>query len=240
MGIVEEDIVWEIEDFFTGKLKKTGKSYFLKELTLLAPCLPSKIVAVGLNYIDHIKEMEDEKPKEPILFLKPPSTIIASGEEIKYPSSSKQVDYEAELAVVIAKKCQNIAFEDAFDYILGYTCANDVTARDLQKKDGQWTRAKSFDTFLPLGPFINTDIDSSQVAIRSFLNGELKQNGNSKDLIFSVPELLAYISKIMTLNVGDVVITGTPVGVGSMLPGDIIEIEIDGIGKITNKVIKLD
>lgn len=197
---------------------------------------PSKIIAVGLNYIDHAKELNMKIPDEPIIFLKPASAVIFNNEKIKYPKMSKQVDYEAELAVVIGKKCKNISEKNAKKYILGYTCFNDITARDLQKKDGQWTRAKSFDTFCPLGPHIVSGINPNNLKIELFLNGKLKQSSNTKNLIFKIGKLVSFISKIMTLEKYDVIATGTPVGVGPVKIGDKIEVKIEKIGTLTNYV----
>ncbi len=203
----------------------------------LAPVQPSKIIAVGLNYRDHAREMGLELPGEPILFMKPATAVIGPFEEIRYPSQSSRVDYEAELAVVIGTTCRNVRASRAKDCILGYTCLNDVTARDLQAKDGQWTRAKSFDTFAPIGPWIATDIeDPHALSITARLNGEVKQSSNTSNLIFSVFELVEFISSVMTLKPGDVIATGTPSGVGPMLPGDEIAIEIEGIGVLNNRV----
>ena len=207
------------------------------KVVLLAPVVPSKIIAVGLNYKLHAKELDMAIPSEPIIFLKPETAIVGHHQSIIYPEMSKEVDYEAELAVVIGMTAKNIEKEQAFKYIMGYTCFNDVTARDLQRKDGQWTRAKSFDTFAPLGPWIETALNPEKTGIRSYLNGKIKQDSNTSDMIFSVSELVSYISKIMTLFPGDVIATGTPEGIGPMIPGDIVEIEIDGIGKLTNKVV---
>ena len=198
---------------------------------------PSKIVCVGLNYIDHAKELNMRIPDEPIIFLKPSSSVIFNNEKIKYPKMSKQVDYEAELAVVIGKKCKNISEKNSKKYILGYTCLNDVTARDLQKKDEQWTRAKSFDTFCPLGPHIVSGINPDNLKIELFLNGKLKQSSNTKNLIFKIGKLVSFISKIMTLEKYDVIATGTPVGVGPVKIGDKIEVKIEKIGTLTNCVI---
>ncbi|MCX5725827.1 MAG: fumarylacetoacetate hydrolase family protein [Candidatus Saganbacteria bacterium] len=197
---------------------------------------PSKIIAVGLNYTDHAKELNMQIPKSPIIFLKPPTSIIKSGESIYYPESVKQLDYEAELAVIIKDKIKNICPRDSKKHILGFTCANDVTARDIQKLDVQWTRAKSFDTFCPLGPVITDEIDPDNVNIKLYLNGKIKQSGNTKNMIFKVFELVSFISMVMTLLPGDVILTGTPKGVGPMKQGDKVEVEIDGIGKLCNYV----
>jgi 2-keto-4-pentenoate hydratase/2-oxohepta-3-ene-1,7-dioic acid hydratase in catechol pathway len=203
----------------------------------LAPVLPGKIIAVGLNYRDHAMEMGLELPAEPIVFMKPATSVIGPGDEIIYPAQSSRVDYEAELAVVISKKCRNIKAHEAGDVILGYTCMNDVTARDLQVKDGQWTRAKSFDTFAPLGPWIVTDIpDPNNHAITLRLNGEIKQSSNTNNLIFNVFVLIEFISSIMTLEKWDIIATGTPAGIGPMARGDEVEIAIEGIGALKNRV----
>jgi len=206
---------------------------------LLPPVLPGKIVAVGLNYRDHANEMGLEIPEVPILFLKPSTSVIGPQEDIIYPGQSSRVDYEAELGVVIGRTCRDVDARDAKDYILGYTCVNDVTARDLQARDGQWTRAKSFDTFAPIGPWIATGIeDPHTLSIHARLNGETKQSSNTSNLIFTVYELVDFISHVMTLREGDVIATGTPSGVGPMSVGDEIAIEIERIGVLTNRVTR--
>ncbi len=222
-----------------GLFKQGRKTFLLKRVVLLAPTVPSKIVAVGLNYRDHAEEANLPLPNEPILFIKPPTSLIGPDDPIVYPPLSTRVDFEAELAIVIKKRCRNVPAERAREYILGYTCLNDVTARDLQRKDGQWTRAKSFDTFCPLGPCIVTDIDPNGVTIESYLNGERKQASNTKHFIFPVEELVSKTSQVMTLLPGDVIATGTPAGIGSMRPGDTIEIRIEGIGSLKNPVVRI-
>lgn len=214
-----------------------GKEYALDKVAILPPCKPTKIVCVGLNYKDHAAEMKDKIPDEPVLFLKPASSVLGQNGEIVYPKQSKQVDYEAELGIVISKRARHVKAEHAQDCILGYTCFNDVTARDLQKKDVQWTRAKSFDTFSPFGPFIVTDIDPKKLKIESKLNGKVQQSSNTDNMIFDVFKLVEFISGVMTLEHGDVIATGTPAGVGPMNKGDIIEIEIEKVGTLRNKVI---
>jgi len=199
---------------------------------------PTKIICVGTNYRDHAKELDMEIPEEPLIFLKPPSSLIYDSQEIIYPQGVERLDYEAELAVVIKEAAREIGEKDVSRYILGYTCLNDVTARDLQKKDGQWTRSKSFDTFCPIGPAIETDVDPADVKVESYLNGELKQSSSTRNLIFSAARLVSFISGIMTLSPGDIISTGTPHGVGPMQPGDIIEIRIEKIGSLKNKVAK--
>lgn len=222
-----------------GKGNVEGKVFDLSELSILPPAVPTKIVCVGLNYHDHALEVNMPIPKEPVLFLKPPSAVIGHMDKIVYPRMSEQVDFEAELAVVIGKRCKNIKREKAADVIAGYTCFNDVTARDLQRKDGQWTRAKSFDTFAPIGPFIvpATTIDPENVRIQTRLNGQTKQDSSTSNLIFEIPYLLQFISNIMTLEVGDIIATGTPPGVGPLHPTDVVEVEIEGIGILKNEVI---
>ena len=215
-------------------------TYTLDELETLPPVNPSKIICVGLNYIDHARELEMELPGYPMIFLKPPSAIIGHGDMIVYPPVSQHVDSEAELAVVICKQCRNVPATYADDVILGYTCFNDVTARDIQKADGQWTRAKSFDTFAPLGPFVvrAESVDISTAYIRSRVNGQLRQDSSVNNMIFDIPALIEFISHIMTLEKGDIIATGTPAGVGQLYPGDTVEIEIEGVGSLENEVVK--
>jgi 2-keto-4-pentenoate hydratase/2-oxohepta-3-ene-1,7-dioic acid hydratase in catechol pathway len=209
----------------------------LNEVKILAPVVPSKIVCVGRNYREHAAELGNKMPDEPLLFLKAPSAIISSGDEIVLPSASQQVEHEGELGVVIGRVARNIPNdEDPLSYVLGYTCVNDVTARDLQRKDVQFTRGKSFDTFCPVGPWIETDIDPNNVAVETRLNGEVKQKGNTADMAFPVAFLIRYISEIMTLYPGDLIATGTPAGVSRMKPGDIVEVEVAGIGILQNRV----
>jgi 2-keto-4-pentenoate hydratase/2-oxohepta-3-ene-1,7-dioic acid hydratase in catechol pathway len=197
---------------------------------------PTKVVLVGLNYKDHARELKMPLPDEPILFLKPPTAVIGSEESILYPAQSKRVDYEAELAVVMKDKCKDLEPEEVMEHVEGFTCLNDVTARDLQSKDVQWTRAKSFDTFCPVGPKIVRDIEPNNVTIQSFLNGELRQDSNTSNFIFTAEELVSFVSKVMTLMPGDIIGTGTPSGIGAMHKGDTIEIVIEGIGTLRNYV----
>ena len=219
------------------KYQYDGKQLELDDLEFLPPIHPTKIVAVGLNYKDHAAEMQTKLPDEPLLFIKPTSSIIPHLGTIVRPEVSKKVDYESELAVVIGKTAKNVKKEAAADYIFGYTCLNDVTARDLQAKDIQYTRSKSFDTFAPIGPYIETEIENpSNLQIKGYLNGELKQSSNTSNLIFNPYELIEFISGIMTLFPGDIISTGTPSGVGSLNKGDIFEIEIENIGKLKNFV----
>ena len=201
----------------------------------LPPVRPEKIVCVGLNYIDHARELNMKIPEEPIIFLKPPSAVIGHEDTIELPNVGR-VDYEGELAVVIAKRCKNVSREEALEYVLGYTCFNDVTARDLQKKDGQWTRSKSFDTFAPLGPYVACFKDASNLNIKTIVNGKIVQNSTTSNLIFDVPTLIEFVSSIMTLRRGDIIATGTPAGVGPLERGDIVEVVIEKIGVLRNYV----
>ena len=235
-GLIEDDVIIEIDgDIFT-EFKVTEKKYSIKNVKILAPCFPSKVVAVGLNYIDHAKELCMKAPEEPILFMKPSTSVIGPNDNIIYPKMSRRVDYEAELAVVIKDKTKNVKPEEAHTHIFGYTCLNDVTARDLQKKDGQWTRAKSFDTFCPIGPYIVTDINPDNLKIALFLNGQLKQSSFTSNLIFNVQKLVSFISKVMTLFPGDIITTGTPSGIGPLKRGDKVEVVIEKVGRLRNFV----
>ena len=230
-GVLENDkVILKTSNFKTETAK-------VNDVVLLAPVEPSKIVSVGLNYRSHAEELGMAIPEEPIIFLKPPTSVIGSKEAIIYPKNVKRVDYEAELAVVIKKTARDISKNDAASYIAGYTCFNDVTARDLQKKDGQWTRAKSFDTFAPIGPWIETELDPTDLRLRTYLNGKIKQDSRTSEFIFDIPHLIEFISGIMTLLPGDVITTGTPPNVGPMCPGDEVIIEIEGIGKLENHVV---
>ncbi len=206
------------------------------EARVLAPLRPGKIVAVGRNYADHAKELGNEVPPEPIIFMKPPSSLLAPGAAIEMPPSSRRVDFEGELAIVIGRRARNIREQDWRSHVFGFACANDVTARDLQKKDVQFTRGKGFDTFCPIGPCIDTDVDVSDLRISTRVNGEVKQDGRTSQMIFPPSRLVAFISEIMTLDPGDVILTGTPAGVGPLVGGDVVEVEIEGIGILRNHV----
>jgi 2-keto-4-pentenoate hydratase/2-oxohepta-3-ene-1,7-dioic acid hydratase in catechol pathway len=215
-----------------------GEIIPLNQAILLAPCVPTKIVALGLNYRDHAQEFGGPVPDEPMIFIKPTTSVIGPGADIIYPKMSRRVDYEAELAVVIGRPAHRVREEEAFRYVRGYTAFNDVTARDLQKKDVQFTRAKSFDTFAPLGPWIETDLpDPDNLTVEAYLNGERKQSSNTRYMVFGVAALIAFISQIMTLVPGDVIATGTPAGIGPMQPGDVVEIKVEGIGTLRNRVV---
>jgi 2-keto-4-pentenoate hydratase/2-oxohepta-3-ene-1,7-dioic acid hydratase in catechol pathway len=224
----------------------TGQRYPLAEVRLLAPVLPSKVVAVGRNYASHVREMRklsatEEVPQEPVLFLKPSTSVTGPGDRIAYPVKvTDRVDYEGELAVIIGRLCRDVPKERAEDVIFGYTCANDVTARDLQVRDGQWTRAKGFDTFCPLGPWMETGTDPSDLGITTTVNGEVRQHARTRELLWDVPSLIEYVSAVMTLLPGDVLLTGTPEGVGPLTDGDEVAVTIESIGTLTNKVVIRD
>ena len=235
-AVLKDDKIFPIKGLPYEAIELDGREFAAADARLLAPCEPRKVVAVGLNYLDHIKEMNDPMPDEPVIFIKPSTSVIGPEEAIIWPKRSAKVSYEAELACVIKKKCRKITAEQADEYILGYTCCNDITARDLQPIDGQWTRAKGFDTFCPLGPVIETELDPNHLPIQSFLNGEIRQNGNTEQMMRDVRYLVAFISSVMTLEEGDVITTGTPMGVGGMAVGDVIEIRIGGIGSLFNTV----
>ncbi|MBQ4518128.1 MAG: fumarylacetoacetate hydrolase family protein [Clostridia bacterium] len=233
-GVLQgEDIHPIIGDIFSDFTLSENRIPF-KEASLLVPCEPTKIIAVGLNYSEHAKEMQEEQLKDPVLFTKPTTALLPHGGTICRPAVSQRIDYEAELAVVIGKTCKNISAEEAEEFILGYTCLNDVTARDLQKQDGQWTRAKGFDTFAPVGPWIETELDTKNLSIRLEINGEVKQQGNTDMMMFSPQKLVSFVSGIMTLLPGDIITTGTPSGIGPMESGDEVSVIIDKIGTLTN------
>lgn len=204
--------------------------------TWLPPTMPSKVVAVGLNYRDHALETGYPIPEEPLLFIKPSTCVIANGNSVILPEASKRVDYEAELAIVIGRISKDLSPEEVGEHVLGYSCFNDVTARDLQTSDGQWTRSKSFDTFGPYGPWVALDVDPSELPVKLLLNGKTVQNSNTREFIFPVPKLVSYISHMMTLLPGDVIITGTPAGIGPVSPGDTMEVAIEGIGSLINRI----
>jgi 2-keto-4-pentenoate hydratase/2-oxohepta-3-ene-1,7-dioic acid hydratase in catechol pathway len=239
-GLLEGDTIRAIEGEPFEAIKPTGDTYKLNEVKLLAPCAPSKIVALGLNYRSHAEETRNPIPEVPLIFIKPSTAVIGPEDNIIYPPSSTRVDYECELGVVIKKKAWHVSEEDALSYVLGYTCFNDVTARDHQRDDVQWTRGKSFDTFAPVGPCIETELDPSNVSVATYVNGECKQSGNTSDLIFPVPVLISFISRVMTLLPGDIIATGTPAGISPIKPGDTVEIRIEPIGTLRNYVVQQD
>lgn len=235
-GILENSSVREITGSIFDEFQTTENLYAPDEIKILPPCSPSKIVAVGLNYVDHTKELGHDVHKDPVIFVKLPHTVIGHEDTIVTPENATRVDYEAELAVVICKTCKNVPVQDVQKHILGATCLNDVTERDIQKIDGQWMRAKNFETFCPLGPYIVTGIDYSSLDIKLLLNGEVKQSSNTSSLMWSVDELVSFISRVMPLYPGDVVTTGTPAGVGPMKAGDTVEVHIENVGTLRNFV----
>jgi 2-keto-4-pentenoate hydratase/2-oxohepta-3-ene-1,7-dioic acid hydratase in catechol pathway len=236
-GVVDGDNIKVLRSGLFESPEYTGEQHELGKVKLLAPVEPGKLVCVGLNYRLHAEESGVPVPDEPMLFMCSPQAIIAPGETIVLDNANDRIDYEAEIAVVIGRTARNVSRADAANYIFGYTCANDVSNRDLQRKDGQFTRAKSFDTYKPMGPWIETDLDAENVAITLWQNGQVRQSSNTNDMIFPISRVVEFVSGIMTLLPGDVIITGTPSGVGPMKKGDQIEIEIEGIGRISNPVV---
>jgi 2-keto-4-pentenoate hydratase/2-oxohepta-3-ene-1,7-dioic acid hydratase in catechol pathway len=236
-GVLEGETIAAITPHPFAPFEYSGERLAPDEVRLLAPVLPTKVVAVGRNYADHAKEMGDDVPEEPIIFLKPSTSVVGPGDPIIYPAGVDRVDFEGELAVIVGKMARRLDEANALQVVLGFTCANDVTARNLQASDGQWTRAKGFDTFCPLGPWIETDLDSSDLAVRTLVNDEQRQASRTSMLVTSVARLLTFISGVMTLLPGDVVLTGTPAGVGPLSPGDRVAVEIEGIGVLTNHVV---
>lgn len=237
-GIINGTKIGILKSHPFGELEPTGVALDLDNVKILSPVLPSKVVCVGKNYADHAKELGGEVPAEPVIFIKPNTTVIGENDPIVLPAQSNNVHHEVELAVVISHLCKNVSVDRAHEVILGYTIANDVTARDLQNTDGQWTRAKSFDTFCPLGPWIETELDPDNVELTCEVNGEVRQSGTTKDIVRTAHEMVAWISNVMTLLPGDVILTGTPAGVGPINAGDIVEVTISGIGTLSNPVVK--
>jgi 2-keto-4-pentenoate hydratase/2-oxohepta-3-ene-1,7-dioic acid hydratase in catechol pathway len=235
-GILDDDEVFALEGSPYRGPRRGPRVAALADVRLLAPAEPSKIICVGRNYKSHAEEFGNAVPDEPLLFLKPPSSMIGPGGVIHYPELSHRVDPEAELVLVIGREAHRVTAGDAFDVIAGYTCGNDVTARDIQKSDGQWTRGKGFDTFCPIGPWIETDLDPSDVGIRCTVNGELRQEGRTRDLIFPIPFLIEYISRFVRLLPGDLIMTGTPEGVAPMEVGSTVAVTIEGIGTLENRL----
>ncbi len=243
LGVIEDGGIYELKVYPNPSVKelpkaaRTGIEWPLDKVDLLAPVTPSKVVAIGLNYKAHAEEYGKDLPAEPMLFLKPPNSVIGPGSDILYPAHmSHRVDYEAELGVVIGATARGVTPEESFRHILGYTCFNDVTARDLQGRDVQYTRSKGFDTFGPTGPWIETAVDPGSVRVEAYLNGEQRQDCSTRDMIFNVYELVSFVSRVMTLFPGDIIATGTPPGVGKMKPGDEVEIRLSGIGGLVNRV----
>lgn len=236
-GVVEGEWVYETDSLWDTEGKE---GYALSEVRLLPPVCPSKIVCVGRNYVDHAKELGNPVPVEPLIFYKPPSSLIASGDDIVYPSFVGQMSFEGELTLVMGRQARHVAAEDWEQYVYGFTIVNDITARDLQKKDGQWARAKGCDTFCPCGPYIvpRTALNFEDIRIQSWVNDQPKQNGSVKDMIFSPGAIIAYVTQFLTLEPGDIIATGTPPGVGPLEPGDSVKVAIEGIGALENKVIR--
>ena len=219
-----------------GQVTFTGERLRLADVRLLAPVIPTKIVAIGKNYAEHVREMGEDPPAEPLIFLKPSTSVIGPGDPIARPGRIGRVDYEGELAVVISKVCRDVPVERAYDVVLGYTAANDVTARDQQRADGQWTRAKGYDTFCPIGPWLETQLDPADLVLTTTVNGELRQSARTSEMIHAVPALIAHITSVMTLLPGDVILTGTPAGVGPIEDDDEVSVTIEGIGTLMNPV----
>jgi len=235
-GWLLDEKVGEIQGDLFGQYRRREAKTPLANVKLVAPSEPTKILCVGRNYVEHAKELGNEVPKVPLVFMKPPSSIISEGEAIILPPQSKQVEHEAELVIVIGKRGRHISPEDAKNFILGYTIGNDVTARDLQMTDGQWTRAKGFDTFCPFGPWIDTDFDPADSVVTCRVSGQMRQMASTRDMVFNVPTLIAYISSFVTLEPGDLIFTGTPAGVGELKDGDEVIVEIEGLGALRNLV----
>ncbi|GGL41288.1 fumarylacetoacetate hydrolase family protein [Phycicoccus endophyticus] len=220
------------------RIELTGATHRIEDVRLLAPVIPrSKVIGIGKNYADHAAEMGGDVPAEPLMFLVPNTAVVGPGDPVVLPPQSAEVHYEGELAVVIGRMCKDLEPEDALGVVFGYTCANDVTARDLQRSDGQWARAKGFDTFCPLGPWVETDLDASALAVRTRLDGELVQDGTTADMVHGVAALVAYASRAFTLLPGDVILTGTPAGVGPVVAGQRVEVEVEGIGTLANPFV---
>lgn len=236
LGWIYEERIGLVEGSPFGEFRRLEANIPLDTARLLAPLIPGKIICVGRNYVAHAKEHNAEVPEVPLLFLKPATSIIGAGEIILLPPQSQQVEHEAELVVVIGRRGRWIAAEQALAHVFGYTVGNDVTARDLQRRDNQWTRAKGFDTFCPIGPWIETEFDPSDAMVTCHVNGEMRQMASTRDMVFSVAQLVAFVSSIMTLEPGDVIFTGTPAGVGPLQPGDVVEAAVDGLGKLSNPV----
>lgn len=237
-GALEDEHIHPLKGTFFENPVPTGEEIPVSSVKLLAPVLPSKVVCIGRNYVEHAEEMGGEVPEEPVIFLKPSTAVIGPDDPIPYPPTTRRVDHEGELGVVIGRLAQRMKIEEAGRVILGFTCGNDVTARDLQKKDGQWTRGKGFDGFCPLGPWVQTDVDPMDLAIECRVNGEARQTARTSQLTFGPAELVSFISHVMTLLPGDVILTGTPAGVGPLEVGDRVEVEVEGIGTLANPVVQ--
>jgi 2-keto-4-pentenoate hydratase/2-oxohepta-3-ene-1,7-dioic acid hydratase in catechol pathway len=236
-GVLEGEAIRVLSGTFFENPIPTGGQVSLSEVRLLAPVIPSKVVGVGRNYGAHAEELGNEVPEEPLIFLKPSTSVIGPGDPVPLPPQSRRVDHEAELAVVIGRVCRGITEDEAPKYVLGYTCGNDVTARDLQEGDDQWTRAKGFDGFCPLGPWVETELDPSDLEVACRVNGQVRQTGRTSAMAFPPAALVSYVSQVMTLLPGDVILTGTPAGIGPLSAGDQVEVEVEGIGVLVNPVV---
>lgn len=234
-GVLDGNMVHETPNLF---INSRGRSHPVEDVRLLPPCWPSKIVCVGRNYAEHAREFNNEVPAEPLIFLKPPSSLLAKDDDIVYPPLSQRVDFEGELGIVIGRRARNVRRTDAWEHVFGFTIVNDVTARDLQKKDGQWTRGKGFDTFCPVGPVVVPlgEVEFETLRVRAYLDGDLKQDAPVTDMLFPVDAIIEYVTQFMTLEPGDLIATGTPPGVGPMTPGSVVRIDIEGIGALENRV----
>jgi 2-keto-4-pentenoate hydratase/2-oxohepta-3-ene-1,7-dioic acid hydratase in catechol pathway len=239
-GVVEEDFVRPLQGTFFENPVPTGEDIPLSQVRLLAPVIPSKVVAIGKNYMEHAEEMGGKVPEEPLIFLKPSTAVIGPDDPIPYPAIAERVDPEAELGIVIGRLARRVRAEEAGKFILGYTCGNDVTARDLQARDGQWSRAKGFDGFCPLGPWVETQLDPTDVEVQCRVNGEVRQAARTSQLAFGPATLVEFITQVMTLLPGDVILTGTPAGIAPVKPGDKVEVEVEGIGVLANEVVQSD
>jgi len=235
-GWLLEDRVGPIEGNPFGEYRRLEAETPLDSVRLLAPVRPGKIICVGRNYVEHAREQDAEVPEVPLIFLKPPSSVIAHNDPVILPPLSQQVEHEAELVAVIGKRGRHITPGEVREHLLGFTIGNDITARDLQRKDGQWTRGKGFDTFCPFGPWIDTDFDPSDAVLTCRVNGQMRQMASTRDMVFQIGQLVAFISAVMTLEPGDLIFTGTPAGVGPLKDGDVVEVEIEGLGLLSNPV----
>jgi 2-keto-4-pentenoate hydratase/2-oxohepta-3-ene-1,7-dioic acid hydratase in catechol pathway len=236
-GWLYEDRVGPIEGSPFEQFRRMEATIPIDRVRLVEPLRPGKIICVGRNYAEHAREQNVEVPEIPMLFMKPPSAIIGPGEKIVLPPQSRQVEHEGELGVIIGRRARWAAAEDALDFVMGYTVANDVTARDLQRRDGQWTRGKGFDTFCPIGPWIETELDPADVLVQTKVNGEMRQMASTREMMFPVEQLIAFITSVMTLEPGDLLLTGTPAGIGPLLPNDVVEVSVEGIGSLSNPVV---
>ena len=236
-GIIEGDTVYAAHGSLSSGFRQGQILAPLADVKILPPVKPSKVLAIGRNYLEHAEELGNSLPPEPLLFIKAPTAVIGMGDPIVLPKDAGRIDYEAELVAIIGRKARNVSEAEALDMVFGFTCGNDVTARELQNKDGQWARAKSFDSFAPLGPAIITDIGPEGRRIQCRVNGRVVQDANTNDLIFKLPRLLSFVSRVMTLLPGDLLYTGTPSGIGPLSPGDVVEVEIEGVGVLRNPVV---